>query len=54
MTTIYVYDNELLGDDGENFAAALVDEKKFATQEAALAWFNETYGYNEYTASFTA
>ena len=54
MTTIYVYDNEMLGDDGENFAAALIDEKGFASDADAIIWFNEAYGYNDYTASFLA
>lgn len=52
MTTLYVYDNALLGDDGLNFAAALIDQHD-GTDDECLAWFNEKYGANDYTASFT-
>ncbi len=53
MKTIYVFDNAMLGDSGDNFAAALIDQHE-GTQEDCLAWFDEKYGSNDYTASFTA
>ncbi len=54
MTTIYVFDNELLGDSGEEFAVALIDQHTAATQSECEAWFAENYNPNEYTSSYTA
>jgi hypothetical protein len=54
MTTIYVYDNELLGDNGNQFANALIDEYTADTDAACLAWADAKYGTNDYSTSFTA
>lgn len=51
--TIYVFDNELLGDKGINFALALIDQHD-GTEAECLAWFDANYGPNDYTSSFTA
>lgn len=51
--TAYIFDNELLGDNGDNFEAALIDELT-GTETECLADFEEKYGSNDYTLSFTA
>jgi hypothetical protein len=52
MKTIYVFDNELLGDNGDDFKAALIDQHD-GTEPECLAWFDEKYGPNDYTSSFS-
>ena len=54
MTTIYVFENALLGDDGDQWKAALIDQHTADTDEACLAWAAEKYDVNDYTSSFTA
>lgn len=54
MKTIYVFDNEKLGDNGDNFSEALIAEHSADTDAECLAWLDEQYGSNDYTASFTA
>ena len=53
--TLYVYENALLGDNGTNFNdASLVDEiSGFNNEDEALHAFEELYGSNDYSASFT-
>ena len=54
MTTLYVYENELLGDEGDDFSdTSCVDSITCDTDYECLAKFEEDYGSNEYTASFT-
>ena len=53
MTTIYVFDNALLGDNGDQFAAALIDQHTGNTQSECEAWFSENYDTNDYSFSFT-
>lgn len=54
MATIYVYDNALLGDDGEDFKAALCDQHTAGTAQECLDWADENYDSNDYTTSFAA
>lgn len=51
--TIYVFDNALLGDKGDSFADALIDQHE-GTESECLAWFGNNYGPNDYSSSFTA
>lgn len=51
---IYVYDNALLGDSGDRFAAALIATHDGESNDELLAWFNDNYGSNDYSVSFTA
>lgn len=51
---IYVFDNEMLGDDGTKFAAALCDEHEAETEQELFSWFEEKYGGNDFTCSFVA
>ena len=54
MKTLYVYNNELLGDSGDDFDdTSCVDAINGDTEEACLAKFDADYGSNDYTASFT-
>lgn len=53
MTTLYIYDNEMLGDDGTDFEAALVETIDAHTAAECLALFEDTYNPNYYPASFT-
>lgn len=53
MSIAYVFDNELLGDNGDKFADALI-AKFEGSEEECLNWFNENYDANDYSMSFTA
>jgi len=52
MKKLYIYENELLGDDGTDFKAALVDVLEGEDDEDLLAQANDLYGINDYTADF--
>ena len=52
---LYIYDNELLGDDGTEFNDnSCVDCINCDTADECLAKFEADYGSNDYTASFNA
>lgn len=54
MSQLYVYDNELLGDDGTQFNdTSCVDCINRSTEEECLAEFNAAYDSNSFTSSFT-
>lgn len=54
MTTLYVYDNELLGDNGADFDdTSCVDSITCDTGEECFAKFEADYGSNDYSASVT-
>jgi hypothetical protein len=51
---LYVFDNELLGDDGTEFSAALCDEIEAETEEECFNKFESEFGSNDFLASFSA
>lgn len=51
---IYVYDNALIEDGDEDWFDALIDQKDLPSDIECLRWFEEKYGSNDFTASFTA
>ena len=53
MRTLYIYDSELLGDDGTDFESALTATIEAPTEAECLETFAEVYDANDYTASFT-
>lgn len=53
MKTIYVFDNELLGDNGDDFDAAFIEQHQGTTDEECIAWADNKYGTNDCTFSFT-
>lgn len=54
MPTIYVYSNEKLGNNGDQFAAALMDQHTGSDNNECQAWFAANYDANDYSASYTA
>jgi len=54
MFTIYVFENARLGDNGDQFRAALEQAFTADTMEECLSWFSANYDINDYTSSFTA
>lgn len=54
MTTIYIYDNALLGDNGDDYSdESCVDSVTRDTPEECLAEAGENYSSNDYTYSFS-
>lgn len=53
MATAYVYQNDRLGDNGDDWAAALIAEHSGSERECE-AWFVATYDVNDYTMSYSA
>lgn len=53
MSTLYVFDNELLGDYGDKFDAALIDTIICDTDIDCLKKFLADYNSNDYSCSFT-
>ena len=54
MKTLYVYDNELLGENGTDFNdTSCVMSYIYDSEEECLANFEEEYDSDDYTASFT-
>ena len=53
MSTLYIYDNKLLGDDGADFENALTVIIEGSTEAECLETFAEVCNPNDYTASFT-
>ena len=54
MTKLYVYDNELLGDNGDDFSdSSCVDEINKPTAEECLEYAQANYDQNSYTWSFS-
>ena len=51
---LYVFNNELLGDDGTEFAAALCGEIEAETDADCFAKFEDEFGRNDFSASFSA
>ena len=52
LITAYIYDNALLGDNGDQFLAALV-EVIIGTENECFARFSEGYDINDFCMSFT-
>lgn len=53
MSKLYVYQNDLLGDNGDEFNdTSLVDTIRCDTEAECLAKFEADYGSNDYTGSF--
>lgn len=54
MKTIYVYKNELLGDNGDQFNdQSLIDEIEGETDDECDKKFNDEYGINDYSYSYS-
>lgn len=55
MLTIYVYKNELLGDNSDQFNdKSLVDTITCETEDECDKKFEDMYGSNDYSYSYTA
>ena len=52
MHTIYVFDNEFIGEDENSFKKALIDQFS-GSQTECENWFSENYCANDYSYSFT-
>ena len=55
MLTVYVYDNSLIenGDLNNSTEALIAEQSGFETNADAEEWFNENYGSNDYSMSYT-
>jgi hypothetical protein len=51
---IYVFDNELIKEGDDDLTGALIDEHEAWSDVECLQWFEENYGSNDFTCSFTA